>query len=389
MRVTLVGVGCGGEGLSLQALRVLEQADCIVGPGRLLEELPPSCTASREPAVRGEDMLRVLRESGCRHGCVLYSGDTGFYSGARTLLPQLTGQGVRVDILPGLSSVQYFAAKLGHPWQAWTLHSAHGGGFDPISAACGSHPAFFLTAGAEGPGRICQQLEEAGLGSLRVIVGENLGMQGENVYMGTAAECVQRRFSPLNVMLAESAPRARRRTPGIPEEEFVWGGGVPVVRQEVRAAALARLGVEPEELCWDIGAGAGSFAVELALQCREVWAAESRSEALSLARINREKFGAWNLRLEEGVDRFPKPDAVLLEEEGELDRLLEPVRRANPQARVCVVTASLDTLYAALDHLERAEAAQLSVSRVKEGGGTRRLACLDPVFLISGQAGER
>ena len=157
----------------------------------------------------------------------------------------------------------------------------------------------------------------------------------------------------------------------------------------MRAAALARLGVEPEELCWDIGAGAGSFAVELALQCREVWAAESRSEALSLARINREKFGAWNLRLEEGVDRFPKPDAVLVEEEGELDRLLEPVRRANPQARVCVVTASLDTLYAALDRLERAEAAQLSVSRVKEGGGTRRLACLDPVFLISGQAGER
>lgn len=388
MKVTLIGVGCGGEGLSLQALRTLEQADCIVGPGRLLEGLPQSCTAPREAGSKAEDIVKLLRESGCRQGCVLYSGDTGFYSGARTLLPLLSGQGIRVDILPGLSSVQYFAAKLGHPWQSWSLHSAHGTRFDPIPAVCGDHPACFLPSGAEGPERICQQLEEAGLGGLRVIVGENLGMPGENIYMGTAAECGQRRFSPLNIMLAEPAPRSRRRTPGIPEEEFVWGGGVPVVRQEVRAAALAKLGAEPEDVCWDLGAGAGSAAVELALQCREVWACESRPDALSLARINREKFGAWNLRLAEGPGQFPKPDAVLVEEDGGLDRRLEDIRSANPQARVCVVTAALEALQTALDRLARPEVVQLSVSRVKDGGGSRRLASLDPVFLVSGRAGE-
>ena len=101
--------------------------------------------------------------------------------------------------------------------------------------------------------------------------------------------------------------------------------------------------------------------------------------------MNREKFGAWNLRLEEETDRFPRPDAVLVEEDGGLDRHLEAVRGLNPQARVCVVTGSLDTLRTALEGLERPEAVQLSVSRMKEG----RLASLDPVFLISGRAGEK
>lgn len=394
MKVTLIGMGCGaGEGLSLQALRLLEQADYILGTGRLLESLPESCTPRREAAARAEEILDLLLRSGCRQGCVLYSGDTGFYSGARTLLPLLAAQGVRVELLPGLSSVQYFAAKLGHPWQSWTLCSAHGPRFDPIPAVCGERPAFFLTGGAEGPVRLCRQLTEAGLGSLRVIVGENLGLPGENIYMGTAAECVQRHFSPLNVVLAEPAPRFTRRAPGIPEEELVWGGGLPVVSQEVRAALLSRLAVGPEDVCWDIGAGAGSAAVELALQCREVWAVESRADALPLARTNRENFGAWNLRLTEGTvqtaaDQLPKPDAVLWEEGGSaLPELLAAVRRANPQARVCVVTAALETAQTALAALERPEAVQLSVSRTRESGGLHLLLAHSPVFLVSGTAG--
>ena len=40
----------------------------------------------------------------------MYSGDTGFYSGAAQLLPMLRAFGISCRVLPGLSSVQLLAA---------------------------------------------------------------------------------------------------------------------------------------------------------------------------------------------------------------------------------------------------------------------------------------
>ena len=45
--------------------------------------------------------------------------DPGFYSGAAGLLPLLEGMEVRV--LPGISSLQAFSARLGEHWQDWNL----------------------------------------------------------------------------------------------------------------------------------------------------------------------------------------------------------------------------------------------------------------------------
>ena len=90
-----------------------------------------------------------------------------------------------------------------------------------------------------------------------------------------------------------------------------------MTKQEVRAAVLAKLGVGPEDTCWDIGTGTGSVAVELALQARSVWAVERDREAIQTAARNREKHGAWNLYLKEGsapevLEGLPKPDAVFV-----------------------------------------------------------------------------
>ena len=76
---------------------------------------------------------------------VLMSGDTGFYSGARNLLPLL--EGYEVDLIPGISSVQYFASRLRRPWQDWKLVSAHGKSCDAASLVRDNAETFFLTGG--------------------------------------------------------------------------------------------------------------------------------------------------------------------------------------------------------------------------------------------------
>lgn len=378
MKVTLIGTGCG----PVPDI----QADYVIGASRLLE----GCAVRHDAAARAEDVLSLLLASDCENCAVLYSGDTGFYSGARTLLPLLKKQGIEAEVRPGLSSVQVLAARLGRPWQDWALYSAHGAQCDSVAAVCGGKPAFFLTGGPDGPAQLCRQLTEAGLGTLLVTVGENMGFDGECVSQMTAAQCVERTFAPLNVLLAEPAPRYHRRTSGIPDGEFIRGEGIPMTKQEVRSAILSKLAVEPGDVCWDIGAGTGSVSVELALQCKAVWAVEQKVDALDLAQANREKFGAWNLRLAEGtapaaLSRFPRPDAVFVGGSGgELPAILEAVRRANGRARVCVSAISLETLHTAMEEMEGAEVTQISVSRGKSAGQLHLLLAQNPVFLVTG-----
>ena len=377
MKVTLVSAGCG----PVPELR----ADYAVGAARLLEGYP----GRKDAASKAEDILKLLLASGCENCAVLYSGDAGFYSGARTLLPLLKERGIEAEVVPGLSSVQALAARLGRPWQDWTLCSAHGTACDPVAAVCRGRAAFFLTGGPEGPAALCRELVRSGLGGLAVTVGENLGFPGEAVSQMTAARCAERTFAPLNVLLCEAAPVLPRRTPGIPDGEFARGR-VPMTKQEVRAVILSKLAVGPNDLCWDVGAGTGSVSVELALQAGAVWAVERDGGACALIRANREKFGAWKLRLTEGeapqaLDGLPIPDAVFVGGSGgQLPAILAAVRRKNPEARICVSAVSLETLHAATSELKDPEVTQIAVNRSRPAGELHLMTAQNPVFLITG-----
>ena len=271
---------------------------------------------------------------------------------------------------------------------------------------------FFLTSGKEGPAELCRQLTEAGLGWLKVTVGENLGAcvrktegmepaentktaighHEERITTMPAQVCAELEFAPLNVLLAEAAPRLPARTPGIPDESFLREK-VPMTKQEVRAAALAKLAPGPQDVCWDIGAGTGSVSVELALQACSVWAVERKAEALSLIRRNREKFCAWNLHVVEGaapeaLKDLPRPNVVFVGGSGgNLREILAVIREANPLARVLVSAIALETLQTAVEAMQQlgweVSVTQIAVSRTHKAGGLHLLTALNPVFLIS------
>ena len=79
-----------------------------------------------------------MRRSFCKLA-VLYSGDTGFYSGASGLAETLRerqkagkDQEIQLEILPGISTVSYLASKLQIPWQDLELESLHGREAKPL-----------------------------------------------------------------------------------------------------------------------------------------------------------------------------------------------------------------------------------------------------------------
>lgn len=392
MKVFLIGTGCGAAALTAEARAAIDQAQLVIGARRLVDAYAPD-GSSRAEAVLAEDIAALIAGAACERICVLFSGDSGFYSGARRLLPLLNGYDVQ--LLPGISSLQLFAARLGRPWQDWRLCSAHGVACDAVAEVCQGKPVFFLTGGKLGPSELCAQLCEAGLGALPVCTGEELGTDRERIRRGCAAEFAAEKFSVLSVMLAESVPETSRRSPGLPDALFQRTEKIPMTKQEVRAAALAKLGIRPEDICWDIGTGTGSVAIELALCARAVYGVERSPEALETAKINREKLGAWKLRLIEGtapeaLAGLPAPDAVFIGGSGgKLRQILKAVYAANPEARICVSAIALESLHNAYTSLEElgynVEISQIAVSRSRAVAGLHMMTAQNPVYLVSGE----
>ncbi len=134
--VSLVGTGMGNAALlTVLAKTRIEQADCIFGAQRLLKVMS---TSAKTYAYYTPDEIipaieKIQREQtpgkngGCKKIAVLFSGDTGFYSGAAKLQNALKKmQNVRLEVIPGISSMSYLAAKLGIAYQDAEIISMHG-----------------------------------------------------------------------------------------------------------------------------------------------------------------------------------------------------------------------------------------------------------------------
>lgn len=397
MNVTLIGMGSGQpENLTLQGLAALRQADLILGARRLLAVLPAGCTENRAAAYRPDEVAELLQASGAENAVLVYSGDTGFYSGASSMMEKLEALGVRARVLPGLSSIQLLAAALGRPWQGWNLVSAHGRTCDPVAECMQGRPTFFLTGGSEDPATLCAQLAAEGFGDVQAVVGQCLGTPEEKLFRGSVKELAAGRFNSLSVLLVEAAEVLPRRAPGLPDEAFERGD-VPMTKQEVRAAVLAKLAVRPEDILWDVGAGTGSVSVELALAAPRgrVYAVECRPEGCALIKANREKFRTRNLVLVEGLapdalSDLPAPDAVFIGgSKGSLAAIVDAALDKNPDARICVSAIALETLSAAVAALtakgRTVQVSQIAVSRAKAVGGLHLMMAQNPIYLITGE----
>lgn len=400
MHVTLAAMGSGSvDTLTGQVKEHLLQAQCILGSERLLRSLPAECTQNRVAAVTAGSLMKAIQQEHAERCTVVYSGDSGFYSGAKSLIPLLEEAQMEYTVLPGLSSVQMLAALLGQPWQDWLLVSAHGTDCDPVAAVMQGKPTFFLTGGALGPAGLCADLVKAGLGMLPVTVGEELYRPGQRITAMTAQECAEKRFAPLSVLLVEAAPGMSRRAPGMPDSAFIRGN-VPMTKQLVRAAVLAKLAVRPEDILWDVGAGTGSVSIELALAAPRgrVYAVEYKPEACKLIGQNRERFCAWNLELVAGkapdvLQGLPVPDAVFIGGTGgSMEAVVRAVLDKNPDARICISAIALETVHAAMSALAEkgisSGATQLAVSETKPAGGLNLLMANNPIFLITGNCDD-
>lgn len=216
-RVVLAGIGPGAASLMTEEVKeAILASDFLVGAPRMLNAA--ALLRSREEGRTGErrmpavkaayqdsEVMAALRlHRDWQQAVILYSGDSGFFSGAGMLTVRLMERGYQFSVLPGISSVSYFAAKLATSWSGAMTATAHGRDFDVCAALkAGNRKIFLLTGGKNGVGEICRELENNGYGEARVTVGENLSYRDEKITCRTAGELSGRAFAPLSLMLIE------------------------------------------------------------------------------------------------------------------------------------------------------------------------------------------
>ena len=202
LELTVVGTGPGaGEWLTPAAWRVIRGAEVVVGGRRQLARFAP---AGAEQIVVGADMDEVaaaLRACAGRRIAVLASGDPGFFGipvALRRLLPD-----AGIVTLPGISSVQLAAARLGRPWHDVFFASAHGLEIAGVVAAAAAHPRVLaLTDARRTPQALAAALGAAGIDAA-VTVLERLGEPDEKVTSADVADIAAGEFDGLSVVFIE------------------------------------------------------------------------------------------------------------------------------------------------------------------------------------------
>ncbi|MFC2662106.1 MAG: precorrin-6y C5,15-methyltransferase (decarboxylating) subunit CbiE [Eubacterium sp.] len=420
MKVSLIGLGAGMNTVTADAGRAVEEADILIGAPRLLDLVRAAYPESRQvflqeiwPGRIADLLLEKRKEWAERNIALLFSGDTGFYSGAGSFLREYQNRlpenldpmsreaavfsGFSLEEFPGISSIQMLSSAVGKPWQDWTLVSAHGRDCDPAAAVRKRKDAFFLTGGRTGAQKLCQDLCDAGFERQKVWVGENLGMSGQKITACTCREAAENSFSSLAVVLVEGAPDPYPAF-GIPDEAFIRGK-VPMTKRMIRMAVSSLLQISPEEMVWDVGAGTGSVSVELARQAAGgvVYAVECKEEACRLVRQNRKKFHLGNLEIIEGeapeaLQELPAPDAVFIGgSNGNIEEIIREAAGKNPEVRIVFTGIVLETVLQGMDALKKLgtdpQLTQLAVSRSKTVGsrGIHMMTAENPIYIVSGQ----
>ncbi len=444
LQITLAGIGMGAETLLTEEVRNrIAEADYVFGAKRMVESVKKLCkqNAKTYNCYLSKDIIPLIENiyENSAKIVILFSGDTGFYSGCEKLYNELCkhkGMG-KAEVLPGISSLSVLSARTGISWQDAKILSTHG--VEPalwksrlLDAAKHEKKAFFLTSGVadveEIGNLLSSEFAKEEWKNLKIYLGYQLSYPQEWVRCLTVDELCKLMNRDHNDgwqdslqnslqedpqdqlqdqlqdkpeeglyagMLINEQPKKHRLTPGYPDDVFIRGQ-VPMTKEEVRSVSICKLHLTEDAVVYDIGSGTGSVSVEIAaLSPRvQVYAMEVNGEAVSLLEENCKQFGLHNIRCirtkaPDGLEDLPvATHAFIGGSKGNLREILWTLYRKNNHMRIVVNAVSMETICQMQELLkelpvEQEEILQLSVTKTKQLGSYHMLQAANPVYIYA------
>lgn len=392
--IYLVGIGMGTNAtLTQEAKDVIESSDLLIGAKRMLEGFKLLNKQQYVAYIPREIGDFIRAHKGYKKVAILLSGDVGFYSGAKGLIEELTD--FKVQLIPGISSLVYFCSKLKMPWEDVCLTSVHGKDTLLIPRIKRERKTFALLNGPDSLKELCEKLNYYGLGEVILHIGEKLSYKEERIISCKAYELKDFNFDKLLVVLIENSTPDTKVFEQIEDEAFIRGN-VPMTKSEVRTVSISKLGLTKDAIVYDVGAGTGSVAIEMALKSPDikVYAIEKNEEALALIEKNKQKFIADNLNIVSGLapkalEELPVPTHVFIGgSSGNLKEILDVVFSKNNAVKVVLNTVSLNTIAEVMALIEEGkyetlDIVQMNISKAKKLGKYQMMMGQNPIYIVT------
>jgi precorrin-6Y C5,15-methyltransferase (decarboxylating) len=238
---------------------------------------------------------------------------------------------------------------------------------------------------------------------------ENLGADTERITAYSLQELEQldpTTLAPLNVLVlvrCEVEPLPDLATLprlGLPDSTFLSFPDRPglMTKREIRLLALGELALQPRQVIWDIGAGTGAMAIEIARLCpdSQIYAIEKTAAGLSLIEQNCRRLQVPNVMPVRGaapaaLKDLPRPDRVFIGGSGgQLEMILNHLQTClAPEDRVVLALATLENLSLGLQWFQRQgwrySLQQVQIARSVALAQLTRFQPLNPVYLLLAQ----
>ncbi|MFZ5478183.1 MAG: precorrin-6y C5,15-methyltransferase (decarboxylating) subunit CbiE [Myxococcota bacterium] len=388
--IAVVGIGVAGD-LPPRSRELVLSAEVLFGGARQLALFPGVGDERIDVVGRMGELKTMLAERTDRRCVVLASGDPLFYGIGTTVLRHFPD----AEIHTAPSSVAEAFARVKLTWNDAELISIHGRPMADLGAALDrSGKVAVLTGGENTPAAVGRVLgDREGVAH----VCECLGMADERVRTVPIAELATLETREPNVVLLVAPRRPRAVVPHTDDDAFekkMPKKGL-ITKREVRTLSLAALGIRAGEVCWDIGAGSGAVAIEMAmLGASKVYAVEKNEDGCSIVRRNAEIFATPQVEVvhakaPDGLDALPDPDRVFVGGSGgNMGELVAGIL-ARCRGKIVVNVATIENLAECVAALKVAGATwsvtHLSMSRSIPILDLTRFEALNPVWIVEAQ----
>ncbi len=401
--ITLVGIGDDGcVSLTSRAVSAVMKAGVLVGGERHLEFFPQfhgERIVLKDGLSAVLDRVSELAEE--QNVCVLASGDPLFFGIGGLVIKRLGAE--HVEIVPQPSSMQWAFARAGLKWDDASFLSLHGRSAEGfLTRLKGQDKVAILTDEKNSPPILARRMVEHGETAWVAWVCENLGGPDERVRRFDVADLAAcQDVGPLNVLLlvrSDPSWRAPCTIPFLHEDAFAKR--MPkkglITKREVRLLSLAAMGIRPDSVIWDIGAGSGSVSIEAALLAPEgrVYAVEVDPEGVEICRENLRAHAVDNVRViagraPEALADLEVPDAVFIGgSKGSMEEIIDVViDRLQPGGHLVVNAITLENVGETYQALRKRglvpEVTLLQVSRAEPLAHYLRYEALNPIQIFA------
>lgn len=316
-------IGIGEDGLDMlpsSARGLIEAATLIVGGERHLAMLPETDAARLTWRIPLLDTMEDIANQRGKPTVVLATGDPMCFGIGVTLARHFEADEIR--LIPAPSAFALACARLGWARDAVDCLTLHGRPLETIrSFLAPGQKLLILSHDGETPAKVAAMLDDVGFGPSKIHVLEHMGGDKEKRLDARADTWSADRVADLNTIAIDcrTAPRTKQfyGTPGLPDRAFEHDG--QLTKREVRAITLSSLGPAPGALLWDVGAGAGSVAIEWLLTDRRTSAIaiERKAERVAAIARNALALGVPRLGVQQGsapeaLELLERPDAVFI-----------------------------------------------------------------------------